>query len=35
MFDDELKQIYQKLQRYVATDEELEKHKMEVKRRFN
>ena len=35
IFDDELKQIYQKLQRYVATDEELEKHRIEVKKRFN
>lgn len=32
---EELKQIYQKLLRYVATEEELKKHREDVKRRYN
>ena len=32
---EELKQIYQKLLRYVATEEELKQHREDVKRRYN
>ena len=35
LFESELKQIYQKLLPYVATEEELKKHREEVKRRYN
>ena len=32
---EEIKQIYQKLLRYVATEEELKQHREDVKRRYN
>ena len=33
--DDELKQIFQLLNRYVATPEQLRQHRDDVRRRFN
>ena len=32
---EEIKQIYQKLLRYVATEEELKQHREDVKKRYN